>query len=378
MRTSLLIGSKLKVIATVLGLLAFTVGGSYAVGLIGTPSVTGVENRFGDVSDSTTTIESDLLVSNPNPIGVNLGGTTAEYTVTMNGIEMAHGVKEGVSIPKGASSLHFSTAMENGKIPAWWTSHIRNGEHTDLAVDANVHSSLLGRSFGAPKVKRSVDTDIIGEFNSSERRPINVSQPLVSDPVAYIERTNATWGEVTEEETPIRMEFTIYNPKSVPITVTEVGYDLRMNDVRMGRGASERTHVIPAGGTKTVETTTVIRNKHLDEWWVSHLRNDQVTNLRIDFYARVDLSAVGAGSVRIPLEGLTYEKRIETDLFGTKNATAGNGTATNGTTTATGGGDGSSSNGTPTPGGASTPAPTAEPTGTTTDDGGLIDLPIRV
>ena len=385
---ALLLGGKLKVIVAVIGLLACAAGGSYALGLVGAPSVTGVENRFGDVSDSTTRIESDMAVSNPNPIGVSLGGTTATYTVEMNGIEMARGEKAGVSIPKGNSSLHFSTAMDNGKIPAWWTSHLRNGEHTDLAVNANVHSSLVGASFAAPKVERSIDTDVIGEFNSSERRPINVNRPFVEDPVAYIEQTNATWGEISTERTPIELRFTVSNPKSVPITVSEVGYDLTMNDVAMGEGATERTYVIPPGGTRTIETTVILRNERLDEWWATHLRNDQVTDLRIDFYARIDLSAVGGGSVRVPLNDLTYTKEIETDLFGTKNATANasadanataGGSAANGTTTTSAGANGGSG-GTPTRTPAPTPTPTATPTTTetTTDDGGLIDLPIRV
>ena len=389
---ALLFGGKLKVIAAVVGLLACAVGGSYALGLVGAPSVTGVENRFGDVNESTTRIESDMAVSNPNPIGVKLGGLTASYTVEMNGVEMARGEKTGVSIPKGNSSLHFSTAMDNGKIPAWWTSHIRNGEHTDLAVNANVHSSLVGAGFAAPKVERSIDTDVIGEFNSSERRPINVDRPLVEDPVAYIERTNATWGEVSSERTPIEMRFVVSNPKSVPITVTEVGYDVTMNDVAMGEGATERTYVIPPGGTRTIESTVLLRNGKLDEWWTSHLRNDQVTELRIDFYARIDLSAVGGGSVRIPLDGLTYEKEIETDLFGTKNATANgtaaggadaNGTAASGTTATTtsgaNGGSGATPSGTPTPTSSPTDTSTpATPAETTTDDGGLLGLPVRV
>lgn len=323
---TLLFGSKLRLVATAVGLLALVVGGSLAAGIIGTPSVTGVENRVGGVNESKTTIESDLLVSNPNPIGVTLGGTTAEYTIEMNGIEMAHGVKEGVAVERGESSLHFTTAMDNERIPDWWVSHIRNGEHTDLTVDASVHSAALNRSFGAPKVERSVDTDVISQFNSSETRPVNADRPLVSDPVAYINRTNATWGAVTDERTPIDLRFDVHNPKSFPLTVTEIGYVITMNDVQVGEGASERTYVIEPGTTETVETTTAIDNAKLDEWWVTHLRNDQVTALRIDFYARVDLSAVGGGTVEVPLRGLTYEETIETDLFGTKNETAANGT----------------------------------------------------
>ncbi|MFC7137390.1 hypothetical protein ACFQRB_14970 [Halobaculum litoreum] len=69
-------------------------GGAFALGVVGAPSVVGVENRFGEVTTETTTVESDLIVNNPNPIGVQLGGLTADYAVSMNGITMAEGTKE--------------------------------------------------------------------------------------------------------------------------------------------------------------------------------------------------------------------------------------------------------------------------------------------
>lgn len=321
MLKSLLFGGKLKVLAAVLGVLAVSVGGAFTVGVVGVPSVDDVENRFGNVTDSTTTIHTDLHVSNPNPIGVNLGGTTAEYTVEMNGIEMAHGKKESIALERGNSTLDFTTRMDNAKIPAWWASHIQNGEHTDLTVHADVYSSIINRSFGAPEVNEPVDTDIIGEFNSTERRPVNANTPVVSDPVAYIERTNASWGAVSEERTPIDMRFDVYNPKAVPITITEIGYTITMNDIRVGEGASEETYVVPPGGTETLWTTTAIDNTKLDAWWATHLRNNQITEMEIDFYAKVDLSEVGGGEARVPLAELTHTETIETDLFGTKNQT---------------------------------------------------------
>jgi stringent starvation protein B len=95
-----------------------------------------------------------------------------------------------------------------------------------------------------------------------------------------------------------------------------------MNDVAVGDGTSESGHVIPAESTETIETTTYVRNDRLDEWWVSHLERNQVTDLRIDFHARLDLSGQ---TVRVPLDAVTYTETVETDFFGTKpttNATA--------------------------------------------------------
>lgn len=366
---SLLFGSKLRIAATLVTVLAASVGGAVFAGILGAPSVVGVENRFGEVNSSTTVVETELVVNNPNPLGVNLGGVTVDYAVEMNGIRMAGGKKEGVAVESGNSTLRFATEMDNRKIPGWWASHVRNGEHTDLAVRTTVRSKTLGRSIDAPPVERSIDTDVLSAFNSTEPRPIDADQPVVSDPMLWINRTGASWGAATEAWTPIEIEFVVYNPKPWAVPITELGYDITMNGVDVGEGRTDETYVIPPGSTETIRTTVVIDNANLDEWWVSHLERDQVTDLEIDFYATVDLSAVGGGTVRVPMDGLDYTERFETDVFGTRNETADDATAESGEEPTTTPGDTGTDGGT-TP--APTPTPTPEPT--TEDDGGIIDL----
>ncbi|SFL11351.1 LEA14-like dessication related protein [Halogranum rubrum] len=373
---------KLKVGVIVVVLLVGTLGGAVALGAVGTPSVSGVENRFGGVNETSTVIESDLHVSNPNPLGVALGGLSADYAVSMNGVEMAHGVKSGVDIDRGNSTLPFSTTMDNERIPAWWVSHIRNGESTTLTVDASVHSSLLDYSFGAPKVERTVETDLISAFNSTETRPVNADAPVVSDPVLYVNETSAQWGEVNESVTPIDMDFTMYNPKAFPVPVSEIGYTITMNDVTVGNGTSAQGYVIPAGGQRTVETRTLVENERLDEWWVTHLERNQRTDLEIDFYAKV---RVTGETIRIPLDEMTYTETIETDMFGTKveatgqtnvtsesNESASTPEPTVTTTSTDGGSDSTTPTATPTDTASATPTP--ESGETTTEDDGLLAL----
>ena len=335
-------------------------GGAFAAGVLGAPAVTDVENRFAGVNQTTTTVETDLVVDNPNPAGASLGGVTAEYAVEMNGVRLAEGKKEGVSVGRGTTTLSFTSRVANERIPAWWVSHVRNGEHTELTVDATVRSASLGRSFGAPTVTRDVDTDVISAFNSTETRPVNADRTFVSDPVLYVNRTSAVWGNVTESATPIRLTFVVYNPKSYPVGVSELGYDVAMNGVDVGEGATGSGHLIPPRTARTVETTVRIDNDRIDEWWVTHLERDQRTDLRIEFYAKLAVS--DGPTVRVPLDALTYTETIETDIFGTKDesGTDGAGTAT------------PTSTETPTDGesdGAATPTPDES---TTTDHGGLL------
>jgi len=131
---------------------------------------------------------------------------------------------------------------------------------------------------------------------------------------------------VSDSTTEINMEFVVYNPKPYAVPVSELGYNMTMNDVAIGSGESESTVVIQPGSTATVETTTVMQNEKLDEWWVSHIENNQVTDLEIAFSAQIDLSNAGGGignggTVDIPLD--TVEHRIDTDVFGNKNESSG-------------------------------------------------------
>lgn len=310
MRQSLKIGGIVVVVLLVLGAAGF------ALGVLGVPSVAGVDNQFGSVNESSTIIYTDLQVNNPNPIGVRLGGLTIDYTVSMNGVSIANGTTDGVEVEAGNSTLNLTTAMNNEQIPAWWYTHIDNGETTEVDIDARADSSLGQASFGR---SRMIETDIAGQFDSNETRPVNGNIPLVSDPVLYINSTRGSWDQenLTRDRTPLDMDFTVYNPKDVSYTVSKIGYNITMNGVPVGAGETERAHVIESQTSETIRADTAIDNARLDEWWVTHLERNQVTDLYIDFYLIVD---IGGEQFRIDLDSIDYEKRIETDIFGNKAA----------------------------------------------------------
>jgi LEA14-like dessication related protein len=327
---SLFFGSLIrKVFSTAVILLiaaVVVIGVGFATGVFGVPSVDGIDNRFGSVNETDTVIETDIRVTNPNPIGLSLGSVSADYDVVMNDVRMAEGAKDGVSIGSGESTVSLQTRMQNERIPDWWVTHVENGEETTLSVQGTVNSSLVGQSVDIPEVERSISTDIDSALDSSETRPINADRSLVDDPVLFLNETSGSWGAVSDSTTEINMEFVVYNPKPYAVPVSELGYNMTMNDVAIGSGESESTVVIQPGSTATVETTTVMQNEKLDEWWVSHIQNNQVTDLEIAFSAQIDLSNAGGGianggTVDIPLD--TVDHRIDTDVFGNKNESAG-------------------------------------------------------
>jgi len=322
---SLCFGSRVRTVLSSVLVLAVAavvvVGLGVAIGVFGVPSVEGVDNRFGSVNETSTAIETNITIDNPNPIGINLGGLSVSYEVTMNDVRMATGEKNGISVDSGASTVSLRTRMNNERLPGWWVSHIENDEQTTMDVDGSAESSLLGQSTGFNAAERTISTDIDSAFDTGETRPINASRPAVSDPVLYLNETSGSWGDVNDATTEIDMRFVVYNPKSYAIPVSQLAYNMTMNDVAVGSGASENTRVLEPGTKSEIRTTTVMENGRLDEWWVSHLENGQVTDLEIAFGVRIDLTEaaiVDLGAIDVPLD--TVEHRFETDVFGSENA----------------------------------------------------------
>jgi len=309
-----LVASKLRIFLLVLVATGGLIGGGFALGVLGAPAVNGVQNDFGNVTEDETTIVTNVSVQNPNPIGLSLGGVTIDYQVSMNDVQVANGTKNGVSVGSGNSTMRLETTLFNDRIPPWFASHVRNDEQTTVNIDATVDAYGFSRSITQ---QREIQTDILGSFRSSQDRPINANHALISDPVLIVEETDASWGTVSREETPIDMSFAMYNPNTEPIAISELRYNVTMNDVLVSQGATEDPFVIPGGTRNTLQATTAIQNQRLDEWWVSHLDESQyghqVSQFRIEFTAVVELP--NGETVVVPLDDLAYDEWIGTDLF---------------------------------------------------------------
>ncbi|GAB3031207.1 LEA/WHy family protein [Natronobiforma cellulositropha] len=307
------LGSLVRIVSTITLSLGALAGGAFATGLIGLPALERVDNEFGEVTDERTEIVTHLTVTNPNPVGLSSVDLAATYTVSMNGVPLAEGRTDSLALEPGTSSETLTTWMANDRIPDWWVTHIERGEVSEAVVEAEISSGALGRATRVSNTQ-PVETDLVSSFDSDERRPIDANSPLVSDPLLYVERTRANWSGVDDRHTELDLRFDLYNPQAYDVPITRLGYEISMNDVVVGDGESAREYLLRAGRTTTVETTTRIVNGHLDDWWVSHLQNGEVTDLRIEFDARVRVLGT---TISLPLEALTYEETIETDILGT-------------------------------------------------------------
>ncbi len=171
----------------------------------------------------------------------------------MNDIKIATGEKNHVSLGSDENTVAVSTWLDNDEIPEWWASHVNRNETT------TVHTNLL----------ESLET------NESQRLQV------AGETVLAVNETNAQWGNATATRTPIDAPATVTNPTPLRVPITELRYTVRLNGIVVGQGIAGQQTILRPNSTQTLEATAAINNSKLDEWWVTHLRNDErSTSLR--------------------------------------------------------------------------------------------------
>lgn len=285
------------------------------VGVVGAvvfdrPSIVGVDNDWGEVTENRTEIETRIAVDNPGLLELADGVTNVEYTVSLNDVRIADDRVERVNVSGDRDVISATTWANNDRVPEWWASHINHNETTTVRVDPTVTTAIAGLTFPADAQTRTrtVRTNMLEPLRTDRTRGINA----FGRTVLIVNETDAHWGHATVERTPLNASATITNPTSVPIPVADIGYTIRMNGVRVGHSTADQRTVIPPHSTRTVRTRAIIDNSKLDRWWVTHVRNDTTTRLSVDFYATIDYRGTQR---RIPLDPLTYRRTFETDFF---------------------------------------------------------------
>jgi LEA14-like dessication related protein len=295
----------------VLGVLTLVVAAA-GVGalLLDRPRVTGVENEWGTTTAERTEVRTRIAVDNPRVVELTDATLDAEYAVSVNGIEVADERVESVALSGPQDVVTTSTRFDNSEIPRLWASHVNNGENTTVTVDPTVETAIAGVDLGASSFtwNRTVQTDLLDSLNVDRTREIQA----LGATVLYVNETRAEWGTATVERTPVELSATVTNPLPVGLPIANLSYTVRLNDIVVGSGQTGTRTVVPPGSTETIPATAAIDNQKLDEWWVSHRRNDGTSELTVEFNATV---SVGGRDVRVPLPALTYDRTVSTDIL---------------------------------------------------------------
>ncbi|EFW93959.1 hypothetical protein ZOD2009_02410 [Haladaptatus paucihalophilus DX253] len=274
-----------KLVVAVLTLFVVTAGGvgvalTSGIVTVGQPTVENVQTDWGAVTAKTTEIRTDIAVNNPSSVGVPKVADL-DYEVGMNEVTVATGTVENLGLPSGQSTVSMTTRMDNRKIPAWWATHINNGEKTTVSIRPSISVPMFSKDL--PAEKRAFETDLLSAFDSSKARTMTAG----NREILRVTKTEASWGHATTETTPLNVNATVENPTSGEVVFSELGYTITMNNVTVADGTTDgEVHVEP-GRTTSFGIDSTFDNGKLPEWWQSHIEHGEKTTMDVQFYAVV-------------------------------------------------------------------------------------------
>ncbi|WEL19491.1 hypothetical protein [Candidatus Nanohalococcus occultus] len=120
------------------------------------------------------------------------------------------------------------------------------------------------------------------------------------------------WTEVSDERIGIESTAGIENdnPVSFNLSRLEVKYKLNMNGIRLAEGLKKGIAI--REGNQSLKIESYLYQQKIPQWWISHIRNDEQTNVKIDFSVRRRIFGLP-----LRLNGISYSTSINTDLEST-------------------------------------------------------------
>ncbi|MFB6283444.1 MAG: LEA type 2 family protein [Halobacteria archaeon] len=276
-----------------------------------------IKNQWGDVDCEESEILTYITITNtsspthtsPLPIARKSDRVGLEYTAHMNGMEIAGTEEKAVALDERSTVIETSAVIDNKKIPAWWATHVNAGEETSLEIQPslNVEMSLAEVSFQMPFWKKSIDTSIAEKLSTDEP----TTEEAYGKEVMEIRSMNAEWGEADLHETPLDVTAQVYNPMTIPLVFTKIGYNVKMNGIELGTGETNNSIKVSSGEEREIETRAIFDNEQIKKWWVTHLQNYEHSKLEIEFTGKIEFMDY---SHEFPI--YSYNDDVETNILG--------------------------------------------------------------
>lgn len=107
-----------------------------------------------------------------------------------------------------------------------------------------------------------------------------------------IKSVSHNWGEITDKTTEIVTSIVVYNPNPVPVPIKSIQVEVYMNGIKMGEGKNIGPAELKPSGDTIIKLSTKIDNTKIPEWWVSHLKNGEITEFSLKGNIVFDLKVI--------------------------------------------------------------------------------------
>jgi LEA14-like dessication related protein len=278
-----------------------------------TPTVESIESEFGEASPESTAVRTDVVVDNPNERPLP-AAASVRYEAHLNGVRVASGSRSGVSVPPGRSTIEVEGTFDNRQVPAWWVTHVNGGERSELVVSPRVSvAGVVDRQY--PNRTTVVETDLLGALAQGDESTVT----LADRDVLVVSNRTASWGTADAERTPVTFAVDLRNVHDRPVRLDGTAYRVVMNGVVVGEGTTEEGIELAPGESGTVRADAALDTPKMQAWWVTHVRQNETTNLSVEVYGLVEKDGERR---RLPLNVFDRRLRFETRILGDGETTA--------------------------------------------------------
>lgn len=283
----------------------------FITGILSIPSIKKISNKWGNISDDITEIISGITIENSNPFKIILPRVKVDYNLKMNNIEMAHGKIDNINLQKGETTIEVTSYLDNSKIPEWWISHIKNNETTIIKIEPLV---VIDVGFTEPHISIPsktipINTNLLENANIFEEKTIEIGPIDIT-----MKSVSAEWGNVTNNITELIFDVTIFNPISYNIPMPRISYNISMNNITIGIGSIADNFILQANNATLINLITKIDNNQLDDWFISHLQNNENSTLKVIISSEIEYEGI---NFKIN-DFLIYTHEFDTDILGSE------------------------------------------------------------
>jgi LEA14-like dessication related protein len=275
------------------------------------PTVGETSQEWGEVTDETTEIATESTLTAPEQEINDLMEIRLSQRTTINGVEVARGGTTISDVTAGTTPITVVSEKDNSEVPEWWARHVNNGERSQVITTPQATADVQFTQFDVDLDRRTStsETDMLAGMNGDRNEQVTAN----GQTVATVTDVSSTWGQATPQVTHIDVEATIRNEQPTPLTITQVEYVVRLNEVTLADRTVQRDDTIPGGTTQSVPLTMELDSQQMDEWWVQHVRDDERSRLNVTAYVTVENRL---GSERVRLDSLGQDTVVETDMLG--------------------------------------------------------------
>lgn len=252
-------------------------GGYVAYAILSSPPQ--LKASWGKVNDTVTEIVISGKLNRPPLVPFDV----REVAVNFTGVEVAKVLEFNYSPTK--PNFTVVVGINNYRLVDAFVNYMNNGQRgTALIYFRGDLFKVIPIKFN---IKQTIQEDILDQMNFTvDSKPLLGG--LVSTPA--IVGTKFVWNGTEKDYGVITAYMRFYNPNSIPLPIGNVSFDIYVNGIKLGRGYTEKTIIIPAKGYATLPVETLIDLKAVPRVWALHVRNGERSNVKVDVYLTVGVS----------------------------------------------------------------------------------------